>query len=651
MKSYRDLDLELSGWSRDDAGLETLRVRVVASPAGEQRRAEEEAVSFDTSLRDACSALGRRELDLPGMFALGRRLGDLLLPPAARGFYDRSRARLRDGEGLRLRIRFDTWAVADIPWEFAWLPPAGRGGDEADAAGFLALNPRMSVVRYEPLSEPLETLAPVKEQKLRLVAVLSSPNADPEWPPLALEAEARGLEKALAERPEIELVERRDATLQDLEEAIGGGAHIFHFAGHGRFAATMGERIGETVGRGFLVLRDPAGRAAEVAADAVVVNLQGRGVRLAVLGACEGAKRDAVNPWTGIAPALVRGGLPAVVAMQATLRDESAVAFSARFYRSLAEGEAIDAAVAAGRLAIFNQGGASERDWGTPVLYLRAESGVLFPVASAEEEAAKPLGRIGWANVGLSTAVAALAVAAFYLFARPRFPDRWLVGSGVSLATIGGAALAWLMWLAGDDVRSTVRRWLRRRAALASLATAMLALGGATYVLANQRHTVVRILPGTNLGDCLPSSGEPPDTVTYSLRIWQGADAGGRPTWIADPLPPPGLAVGASQTIALNALDRNKAEVDEQMTEYLKTTGMPPDFFADWRDNFWHLSAANFADSGGSRRNIGEPLVIELLRNGKPIASRVYKAEEPIQNDAVSIEVFVVSLQESHNEC
>jgi CHAT domain-containing protein len=520
VKSYRDLDLELTGWSRDEAGRETLRVRVVSSPGGEQRRSEEVEVFFDASLRDSCAALGRRELDLAGMFALGRQLGDLLMPPAARAFYDRSRARLRDGEGLRLRIRFDTWAVADVPWEFALLPPAGRGGDEADAAGFLALNPRLSIVRYEPLSEPLETLAPVEAQKLRLVAVLSTPSADPEWPPLALEAEARGLEKALAERPEIELVERRDATLPDLEDAISGGAHIFHFAGHGRFAATLGERIGETVGRGFLVLRDAAGHAAEVAADTLVVNLQGRGVRLAVLGACEGAKRDAVNPWTGIAPALVRGGLPAVVAMQATLRDESAVAFSARFYRALAEGEPIDAAVAAGRLAIFNQGGAAERDWGTPVLYLRAASGVLFPVVSEEEEAVRPLGRIGWTNVGLSTAVVALVAAAFYFFARPRFPNSWVVGSGASALTLGSLALGWLTWVAGDDVRRSLRKLLRKRVVMGALAIGALLLSATAYALATQTHLILRILPGTTLWACLAEPCAQPAGNPSSLMLF-----------------------------------------------------------------------------------------------------------------------------------
>ena len=55
-------------------------------------------------------------------------------------------------------------------------------------------------------------------------------------------------------------------------------------------------------------------------------------------------------------------------------------------------GQPIDAAVTEGRLAIFNQTDESERDWGVPVLYLRAEAGegVLFHEAD-EVDAAQSL--------------------------------------------------------------------------------------------------------------------------------------------------------------------------------------------------------------------------------------------------------------------
>jgi hypothetical protein len=67
--------------------------------------------------------------------------------------------------------------------------------------------------------------------------------------------------------------------------------------------------------------------------------------------------------------------------MQYTVQDENAIAFSRRFYRALAAGQPIDAAVTDGRLAIYNRGSEDERDWGVPVLYMRTDEGILFPSA------------------------------------------------------------------------------------------------------------------------------------------------------------------------------------------------------------------------------------------------------------------------------
>jgi len=65
--------------------------------------------------------------------------------------------------------------------------------------------------------------------------------------------------------------------------------------------------------------------------------------------------------------------------MQFRIRDGNAVAFSRAFYRALAAGQSIDGAVADGRLAVFTRAEGDERDWGAPVLHLRAADGVLFP--------------------------------------------------------------------------------------------------------------------------------------------------------------------------------------------------------------------------------------------------------------------------------
>lgn len=613
MRSYRDFDLEITEPERDAAGVESLRVRVAASPAGEQRREDTVRVNVGADLRKACGRLDRRELDLAGLIALGRTLGDVLLPEPARHYYERSLAALSDDEGLRLRLKLDTWGVADLPWEFAWLPPGGAAATPADASGFLALDPRISIVRYEILSEPIGSLEPAKGRRLRLVALFAAPQ-DPRWPPLDLAGEERGLRAALTKRAEIQLEVVTPATLAGLESALLEDAQVFHFAGHGRFQAAIEDKIGMVAGKGFLVFCDAEGKAVEVPAETVVVNLHGRGVRLAVLGACEGARRDRFNPWTGIAPALVRGGLPAAVAMQATLFDRSAVAFSTRFYESLALGQPIDAAVSAGRIAIFNESGPGERDWGVPVLYLRAASGVLFPKAAAvgaDGEIAEPLGWRGWINASLTALALAALVASVLAYAQPRFANRWLWGGGLSLVTVGGAAFTWLHWLAGDEARAWVRRGLRHARTTIAIAVPTLALAVLAGYLMVTRPVVLRVIPGTKL-----TTHQLDEVPAYSLRIWQG-ERRGEPTWTIEALTQSGAVLGCSERVGRLALSRSGATIEAAMRAYLEHRGVEEKWRKAWMDR-WRLPEPAPIQTGASPRRRAQPLHIEL-RHGDEV--------------------------------
>ena len=185
-----------------------------------------------------------------------------------------------------------------------------------------------------------------------------------------------------------------------LGEALVKPVHIFHFSGHGKFQGDMGERYGSLEGDGTVILVGADGRARPFSAQKLAMNLSGRSVRLAVLTACEVGQRDAVNAWAGVVTALTHAGIPAVVGMQYRIRDINALAFSRAFYRALAAGQPIDAAVTDGRLAIFNRGDDNERDWAVPVLYLRAVDGVLFPQAVRETvpigpSQAPPCGTVG----------------------------------------------------------------------------------------------------------------------------------------------------------------------------------------------------------------------------------------------------------------
>src|SRR5437763_8779823 len=121
---------------------------------------------------------------------------------------------------------------------------------------------------------------------------------------------------------------------------------VFHFSGHGEFPKSLAG------GDAALIFADDQNQAFPVSSERLAGMLRGKGVRLAVLGACETGRREGRNVWSGVASSLLRAGIPAVVAMQFTIDDKLAAAFSAAFYRSLTAGLTVDEAVAAGRSAI-----------------------------------------------------------------------------------------------------------------------------------------------------------------------------------------------------------------------------------------------------------------------------------------------------------
>src|SRR5262249_40470854 len=271
-------------------------------------------------------------------------------------------------DGVRLRLRLPP-LLAALPWEYIYVDRAG-GGEGMD--GFLALDPRVAIARHEALPAPPSL--PLSSGTLKVVAALASAEGLPQ---LDLSKEQNDLKATFDGQAGIAPVFLEDATLDEVQAAIPGAA-IFHFAGHGVFDRQMGDLPGTYTGVGKLALYDQS-----VDAEQLGINLRGNGVRLAVLGGCETGRRDGVNVWRGIAPALIKQQIPAVIADQLPIRGACAIAFGKRFYGALVGGLPIERAVAAGRIAAYNAD-KDGRDWGVPVLYLRDADGVLFGGAADE---------------------------------------------------------------------------------------------------------------------------------------------------------------------------------------------------------------------------------------------------------------------------
>ena len=264
----------------------------------------------------------------------------------------------REGAGLRVRVN-GAPDLSDVPWEYLYSPELDR---------FLSLSSETPIVRYvtTPFTVPDVDLRP----PLRLLVVVADP-ADFER--LNADREVENLRAAVAELEQRGLLttERLDGgSFGSLQRHLRRAQyHILHFIGHGQYDPATHE--------GTLVFEDQNGRGRAVSGREIGTLLHDhRSLRLVVLNACEGARAAAADPFAGVAQALVRQRVPAVIAMQYEISDAAAVTFSREFYGALLDGASLDAAVAESRKAIFAEGSGPE--WGTPVLYtLSSEAAVV----------------------------------------------------------------------------------------------------------------------------------------------------------------------------------------------------------------------------------------------------------------------------------
>jgi CHAT domain-containing protein len=99
---------------------------------------------------------------------------------------------------------------------------------------------------------------------------------------------------------------------------------------------------------------------------------------LICLVSCESARSEDPQGFAGLAPKLVQRGLPAVLAMQYQVYIDTAKIFLDEFYSAVAARKPIDWAAQAARNAIALEFGLDNREFATPVLYMRAEDGNIF---------------------------------------------------------------------------------------------------------------------------------------------------------------------------------------------------------------------------------------------------------------------------------
>ncbi len=366
--TYLNLELAI-----DAAANGQYRVRVLRSPAGEA----EVPLQFPWPLNHLPTWLSQVQTLVlsPPQFKREQQLqqwGEALFAAlfngevAARLTASKAVARASN-QGLRIQLRCEPPELLAVPWELLYDP---------QAAEFLCLSHWTPLVRYLPVPHPTQPLQITPP--LRILAFSASPAGLPE---LDLAQEERTLRATLAPLQQqglVELVWLQGQQWRDLQQALHSGPwHVIHYSGHALYDPAQQA--------GKLLLADEIGEPYELRAHELARLLEAQpSVRLVVLNACEGARGDEQQAFSSLAAALVRRGLPAVLAMQYAILDEAAKEFSRSFYTALAAGLPVDAATGEARKALSLRR-AYAPEWLTPVLYLRGDGQLWQTEATAAQ--------------------------------------------------------------------------------------------------------------------------------------------------------------------------------------------------------------------------------------------------------------------------
>ena len=344
---YLSFDLRLGEWNpKSRTGV----AEVLQSPAGEGER-----YSFLLG-EDIASCISRTDRTPAMAIELGRKLCETLLSQESLTLWHESYQIARERRrGLRFRLRIDSWELSRLPWELLY---DARRGD------FLVFDHRVSLVRYVRLHAAPPALR--RARSVKVVAVVASPD---DGAPLDWEREVRVLREGLREMVDagqVEIILCEHTTHEKLHLALlENTPDVVHFIGHAEY--NPGKR------QGFLHLENEDSHALRLGASEAARMFRRYRTNLVVLNACD----TATGAWAGLAPALVRAEIPAVVAMQWPVEDQAAIRFTRLFYKALSLGKTIDECVAEGRLGV-SAGGSDPNDWAAPVLFLRSLSGQLW---------------------------------------------------------------------------------------------------------------------------------------------------------------------------------------------------------------------------------------------------------------------------------
>jgi hypothetical protein len=331
--------------------------------SNEGDRVAEISLSIPTNVELTLGLIEARRVNDKLLKEFGKQLYEIIFPAPIHTHFNQTEAVARENEQMtRIRLTIEPDNLASLPWEFMYRDERGY---------FLGTNPNTVLARYLNLPLPQKRVRR-REEPLHLLVIIANPSdqtrLDPdEWENIILQT----LDVPIKQGQLTTQVVKR-ATYKSIRKALlQQEPDVIQFVGHGIYKD----------GKGYLAMvDDKTGQTWKVDDEQFASMMQGFDSHLGLvsLATCESAKSDSQQSFLGIAPKIVQLGVPAVVAMQYEVLIETAERFLENFYTSVAARKPVDWAVQLARNSIAIEMGFNNREFATPVLYMRAEDGEIF---------------------------------------------------------------------------------------------------------------------------------------------------------------------------------------------------------------------------------------------------------------------------------
>ncbi|NEQ37239.1 MAG: CHAT domain-containing protein [Okeania sp. SIO3I5] len=303
------------------------------------------------------------EVVTPNLVALGQEMYQQLFKDTLRDSWSCAQGIAHNrGEVLQLRLGTKDRRISSLPWEVLHV------GDRP-----LATGTDIVFSRYQPNTcLPKSTRILTSEEPLKILMAIATPS---DKDSLQLEKEYEALQEELQKNSgetQIHLDILRQPGREQLTQALEQGKYqVFHYAGHSTWGISGGE---------ISLVSNITGLTESLSGKDLAGLLVNNGIQMAVFNSCRGAYNHIVHSTDegveiNLAEAMVKRGIPGVLAMAERIPDEVSLILTRLFYRNLNQGYPIDLSLSRARQGLISAYGSHELYWALPVVYLHQDFG------------------------------------------------------------------------------------------------------------------------------------------------------------------------------------------------------------------------------------------------------------------------------------